>query len=82
VQYFDSFKVYLGHKNIVFFPALLINNITNIFFCLFQHIVFALKFILAYIIPDVPREIQLASRKVNIFSLIFLFRFVEYLTKY
>lgn len=29
----------------------------------FEHIVFALKFILAYIIPDVPREIQLASRK-------------------
>ncbi|CAG2218059.1 unnamed protein product [Mytilus edulis] len=29
----------------------------------FEHIVFALKFILAYLIPDVPAVVQLASRK-------------------
>lgn len=29
----------------------------------FEHIVFVLKFVLAYIIPDVPSEVQLAIRK-------------------
>ncbi|KAJ8310954.1 hypothetical protein KUTeg_011493 [Tegillarca granosa] len=32
----------------------------------FEHIVFALKFVLAYLVPDVPSEITLAIRRVSI----------------
>lgn len=32
---------------------------------LLQHIVFALKFLIAYLIPDVPRDVQLSIRRVS-----------------
>jgi len=35
-------------------------------FSYLQHIVFALKFILAYMIPDIPKDVRLAIRRVNI----------------
>ena len=33
--------------------------------CIFQNIVFAIKFFLDYIIPDVPKEIARAIRRVR-----------------
>lgn len=32
---------------------------------IFQHIVFALKFLIAYLIPDVPRDVRLSIRRVS-----------------
>ena len=36
-----------------------------IVFIIFQHIVFALKFLIAYLIPDVPRDVRLSIRRVS-----------------
>ncbi|KAL4230087.1 hypothetical protein ACF0H5_010472 [Mactra antiquata] len=37
---------------------------TRLWICLgFEHIVFALKFLLAYLIPDVPKDVRLAIRR-------------------
>ncbi|XP_060551191.1 anoctamin-4-like isoform X4 [Ruditapes philippinarum] len=37
---------------------------TRLWICIgFEHIVFALKFILAYLIPDVPKDVRLAIRR-------------------
>jgi hypothetical protein len=38
-----------------------------------QHIVFAVKFILAVLIPDVPEDIKLAIRRVSVAVLFLIF---------
>ena len=38
----------------------------------FQHIVFSLKFLIAYLIPDTPPSVALAIRKVGLLAATFV----------
>lgn len=40
-----------------------------VFFCLLQHVLLAFKFILAFVIPDVPKHIQVKLAKLDFDSL-------------
>lgn len=33
------------------------NNVSDVLFCFLQHIVFLVKFLLAWMIPDVPKDV-------------------------
>lgn len=56
------FYIYYKH-----FQQALWNNIFSIFF--FQHLLLAIKFVMAFVIPDKPREIQIKLAKLEFESL-------------
>lgn len=54
-------------KNMLLEPQTLWNNVFSIFS--FQHLLLAIKFVMAFVIPDKPREIQIKLAKLEFESL-------------